>query len=159
MNGCDLRIVAAIQCPTYGLEKPERLKRSSWSHPLRRLARNRRDAIEVFVVVPYAEPRQLGRRPDQQISDLHTSVMQATDVCELTLHIERTIEGSVCRCHLSKPIEFVGQPDVVGGGTRRVEHFEANLRTEYEAVGIEVRDPRRLNGWVQGAMPNTRVNE
>src|SRR4051794_7795963 len=65
------------------------LQRASWREPPRRLARDRRDAVVVLVVMQDGHPGCLRCRGDQQVVVLDRPLLHAPLLGERFVHVER----------------------------------------------------------------------
>ena len=63
------------------------------SDPSHRLPGHLGDAVEVGVVVQHRRARSLRGRGDDQVCDLHAPMVQAADMCETPLDLERSREA------------------------------------------------------------------
>src|SRR5919108_4049102 len=90
-----------------------RLDRAPTCDPNRLLSCDSGYPIEVFVVVPHAEPGALRRSGDDEIGDADTAVMKAADESQEALHFECAIEYLLPHPDVGKCRQLGGQLVVV----------------------------------------------
>ena len=72
---------------------PDSLQRPSWSDPSHRLARHLCDAVEIGIIVQHRRARCFRCGRDDRVRDLHAPVVQAADMGEASVDLERSLEA------------------------------------------------------------------
>ncbi len=111
--------------------------------------------FEVGIIVQDARCRRFRGGGDHQIGDLDAAVVEATDVSQPSLNLERSLKGRGIGCDDPERRQLFGQRLVVFSRSRRPENLKSDLIADSQLVPFEIPVPLAGHFGVGGVVLGT----